>query len=171
MGVSGFLISCAIRRATSAQATVRCAVTSSVTSSKVTMAPKCRPRLVSLRIRTMKVRRCPLRIRETSPSITLPDWLRACCNNAVISGTSSTNGRPVKSSTTVSSEAAAELLARVMTPSPSRPTTPAETPLNTASVNRRRRSMRRLAAISSSCCSANCPAMRLKARLRELISS
>jgi hypothetical protein len=37
IGVSGFLISCAMRRATSAQAAVRCAETRSVMSSKVTM--------------------------------------------------------------------------------------------------------------------------------------
>ncbi len=36
IGVSGFLISCAMRRATSAQAEVRCAATSSVMSSSVT---------------------------------------------------------------------------------------------------------------------------------------
>ncbi len=34
IGVSGFLISCAMRRATSAQAEVRCAVTRSVMSSE-----------------------------------------------------------------------------------------------------------------------------------------
>ena len=39
IGVSGFLISCAMRRATSAQAEVRCAATSSVTSSKVSTEP------------------------------------------------------------------------------------------------------------------------------------
>ena len=36
IGVSGFLISCAMRRATSAQAALRCAESSSVMSSKVT---------------------------------------------------------------------------------------------------------------------------------------
>ena len=39
IGVSGFLISWAMRRATSAQAEVRCALTSSVMSSKVTTEP------------------------------------------------------------------------------------------------------------------------------------
>ena len=39
MGVSGFLISWAMRRATSAQAAVRCAETRSVMSSKVTTKP------------------------------------------------------------------------------------------------------------------------------------
>ena len=39
IGVSGFLISWAMRRATSAQAEVRCAETSSVTSSKVSTEP------------------------------------------------------------------------------------------------------------------------------------
>ena len=37
IGVSGFLTSCAIRRATSAQAACRCADRSTVMSSKVTM--------------------------------------------------------------------------------------------------------------------------------------
>ncbi len=36
IGVSGFLISCAMRRATSPQAAMRCALTRSVTSSKAT---------------------------------------------------------------------------------------------------------------------------------------
>ena len=39
IGVKGFLISWAMRRATSAQADVRCAETSSVTSSKVSTEP------------------------------------------------------------------------------------------------------------------------------------
>ena len=39
IGVSGFLISCAMRRATSAQAALRCADSSSVTSSNVTTKP------------------------------------------------------------------------------------------------------------------------------------
>src|SRR5882762_8719761 len=39
IGVSGFLISCAMRRAMSAQAALRCADNSSVISSKVTTKP------------------------------------------------------------------------------------------------------------------------------------
>src|SRR6202451_4675781 len=57
IGVSGFLISCAMRRATSAQAAVRCAETRSVMSSKVTMKSS-RPSSLStctLRLRTVPV--------------------------------------------------------------------------------------------------------------------
>ena len=54
IGVSGFLISWAMRRATSAQAAVRCAATSSVTSSKVMTEPSPPPACCSRGTRTEK---------------------------------------------------------------------------------------------------------------------
>ena len=57
IGVSGFLISWAMRRATSPQADVRCAETSSVTSSKVMTLPwSSLPSLCSRVTRTAKMR-------------------------------------------------------------------------------------------------------------------
>ena len=58
-GVSGFLISWAMRRATSAQAAVRWALTRSVMSSKVTTKPSAEPR--SLVTCTLRVRGVPPR--------------------------------------------------------------------------------------------------------------
>ena len=55
IGVSGFLISCAMRRATSAQAALRCADSSSVMSSKVTTKPLTSPSTRSAAMRTSSV--------------------------------------------------------------------------------------------------------------------
>ena len=57
IGVSGFLISCAMRRATSAQAALRCADCNSVMSSKVATKPSVRPPVRSAPMRTSSVRR------------------------------------------------------------------------------------------------------------------
>ena len=57
IGVSGFLISCAMRRATSAQAALRCADCSSVMSSKVTTKPSVRSPDRSAPMRTSSMRR------------------------------------------------------------------------------------------------------------------
>ena len=57
IGVSGFLISCAMRRATSAQAALRCADCSSVMSSNVTTKPSVRPPDRSAPMRASSVRR------------------------------------------------------------------------------------------------------------------
>ena len=59
IGVSGFLISCAMRRATSAQAAVRWATTRSVTSSKVTTEPTSPPLARSRVTITANVRSSP----------------------------------------------------------------------------------------------------------------
>src|SRR5215469_7338860 len=65
MGVNGFLISCAMRRATSAQAAVRCADTRSVMSSNVAMKPA--PAPASLATCTLKVRTVAPRLTTASP--------------------------------------------------------------------------------------------------------
>src|SRR3546814_7220605 len=57
MGVNGFLISCAIRRATSAHAAVRWALTSSVMSSNVKTKPPTPESVTSRVIRMLNMRR------------------------------------------------------------------------------------------------------------------
>src|SRR5450756_2199769 len=73
MGVSGFLISCAMRRATSAQADVRCAATNSVMSSIVTTEPWLDSLDCSLVMRTDRLRSRPLRVIVTWSCVRAPE--------------------------------------------------------------------------------------------------
>ena len=68
MGVSGFLISCAMRRAMSAQAELRCAETRSVMSSKVSTWPWEASSELSVVTRAKRLRPSPLRSMSTWPS-------------------------------------------------------------------------------------------------------
>ena len=151
IGVSGFLISCAMRRATSAQAEVRCAETRSVMSSRVMTKPLSSPRACSLVTRTLRVRSRPLR------EIRICCWTRRCrvdfasSIRGAISGSTASTGWPIRSDRAEPSSASADGLTMVIWPRGSMPITPAETPERTASVKRRRRSMRSLAAVRSSC--------------------
>ena len=141
MGVSGFLISCAMRRATSAQAALRCADCNSVMSSKVSTKPATRPPSVSAPIRANKVRRAllgPIRISATRGRSGLAF---AASSNSVNSGAMRAKASPMAASRSTASKALAERLGSVTRPSPSSPTTPAETPDSTVSVKRRRSSI------------------------------
>ena len=97
IGVSGFLISWAMRRATSAQAEVRCAETRSVMSSRVMTKPLSSPRACSLVTRTLRVRSRPLR------EIRICCWTRRCrvdfasSIRGAISGSTASTGWPIRS--------------------------------------------------------------------------
>ena len=150
IGVSGFLISCAMRRATSAQAAERCAVTRSVMSSSVTTALLSSDPSVSGLIRTLSVRSWPLRCRTTWAWRVR--WLGSAAislSTGAISGMTSASDLPRMFASDVSSSASAARLARVTSPEWPTPMTPELTPDSTASVKRRRRSICSLAATSS----------------------
>jgi len=154
IGVSGFLISWAMRRATSPQAEVRWAWTRSVMSSSVTTAPRAPPGACSPVTRTVTVR-SSLR----SPRVRV-SWICCCtarwraspsASTGASSGTAAPRGWPTSRSLPRSSIRSAAGLAMVTKPAASRPITPGETPESTASVKRRRASIRSLAAISPAC--------------------
>ena len=88
MGVRGFLISCAMRRATSPQAAMRWADTRSVTSSKATTKPSTPPSAPcrSL-IRTSKLSSLPRRDRRTSSCKAAPVSVCNLAKSAANSGT------------------------------------------------------------------------------------
>ena len=141
IGVSGFLISCAMRRATSAQAALRCADCSSVMSSNVTTKPSVRPPDRSAPMRTSSVRR----------RVGGPIWISAVrarsgdaaasCSRSANSGTTSASSRPIAASRSRPSSSSAARFGSSMRPDASRPITPAETPDSTVSVKRRRSSI------------------------------
>ena len=156
IGVSGFLISWAMRRATSAQAEVRCAVTRSVMSSSVTTKfgwPSAARRAEVTR--TLKVRSATPRLiviwlctaRGKSSSASVKQRRDLGHDLGDIGADASPD--PWRRSSDSSS---AERLSTVTIPSESTPMTAAGTPESTASVNSRRSSLRRLAASSRRCC-------------------
>ena len=140
IGVSGFLISCAIRRATSAQAALRCAESSSVTSSKVTTNPPATPFLSSAPIRTSSTRLpiagpCSISPVAGRSGAAITEAI-SCANY----GTTSAKGWLILASRSTRSSSAAARFGSSIRPTPSRPITPAETPASTVSVKRRRSS-------------------------------
>ena len=171
IGVSGFLISCAMRRATSAQAALRWASWSSVMSSKVTMKPLTRPAVVSAPMRASRVRGLlagPMRISSVSGRSGVA---RAAWTRAANSGATASRSRPMAASRSTPRSSAAARLGSSIRPRASRPITPAETPASTVSVKRRRPSIWLYASISSERWAASWPVMRLKARDRPASSS
>ena len=160
MGVSGFLISCAMRRATSPQAAMRCADIRSVTSSKVTTAPA----LEAALMRTSRMRRVPRCRISTWPWVTRSGRSAACATSGASSGITSVSGRPSTPSSGSARSSSAERLLRVIVPASSTLSTPAETPARTASVSRRRVSSSVLASTSSPRCCSIWLAMRLNER-------
>jgi hypothetical protein len=150
IGVSGFLISWAMRRAMSAQAEVRCATTSSVMSSRVTTKPCDSAGVCSVVTRTERLRSRFCRLIVTCPCTSrwMPSW--ALVIKSLSSGTTATSGCPITSGSSRSISFSAERLRMLMRPSPSTPMTPALAPASTASVNRRRWSIRSRARMMSS---------------------
>ena len=170
IGVSGFLISCAIRRATSPHAAMRCAATRSVRSSMVSTLPASgSPALGVMRASNSRPRPCTAR---WIWSCALPPMLRSArARRAARAGTASSMATPSLRSRSRPSISAAAAFIRSIRPSPSRPTTPALTPESTVSIRRRRASVSRLAASRSARCCLSCAVMALKARDSTAISS
>ena len=141
MGVSGFLISCAIRRATSPHAAILWALTKSVTSSKATTKPsRLPPSFRRVAMRTNRFSNCPLRLTLISLCEASPGPLRKTSNKGPNSGTATANGTICWSSCQ-SNNLAADLFTKATRPSGSKPTTPDVTELRTESNIRRRRSI------------------------------
>ena len=139
MGVSGFLISWAMRRATSAQAAVRWAPTRSVMSSKVTTKPCGRAALAG-DLHAESARGAPPRLMAdfaARPAHRLGHGARRISGAKLRHGFGIVAALPCSSGAALSRRAAARLT-MVMWPSRSRPITPALTPDSTVSVNRRR---------------------------------
>ncbi len=114
IGVSGFLISWAMRRATSAQAAVRCAETRSVMSSSVTTRPAPLPS-PSRTARTLTMRSCPARVIAICPELWRWRPFKASVTKAAISGATWPIGWPSRRPP-VPSRLSAERLAMVMWP-------------------------------------------------------
>ena len=116
IGVSGFLISCAMRRATSFHASWRCAEMSLVMSSNVST----RPPSASGLMRTLRFTEPPSRTRSTRCGGVSPaaaGWLSSSAN----SGATSIRRRPTRCAFSRPSSCAAERFAAVMRPLRSRP--------------------------------------------------
>ena len=141
IGVSGFLISCAMRRATSAQAALRWADCSSVMSSKVTTNPSVRPPPRSAPMRTSRVWHRLGGPTMISPTAGRSGWVKAWRSNGPNSGTTAASSWPTSAIRSIPSSSSAARLGSSMRPLASRPITPAETPASTVSVKRRRSSI------------------------------
>ena len=131
IGVSGFFTSCAMRRATSPQAAMRCATTRSVTSSNETTKPSRCPSPASLAAtRTRRSRSREARRSRTSACAMPLLRVSRRCRRSASSGTASVSGRPARWGSSSSSAAAAAFIISIR-PLASSPITPAVTPEST----------------------------------------
>src|SRR5215831_11002212 len=130
-----------MRRAMSAQAAFRCADNSSVMSSKVTTKPLMSGPLCSAAMRTSSVRVLLPRTSWTCDSANRSGRRSASASSPAISGATSARSCPIDCSRSAPRSADAERLGKLTRPRLSSPITPAETPVNTVSVNRRRSSI------------------------------
>ena len=171
IGVSGFLISCAIRRAISDQAALRCAARRSVTSSNVTTYPMTRPSTFSVAILARSVNRLPSPVRMICSSTNLRRLEAPLAIRLANSGTTSSSRLPIRSVSARCRSWHAVMLGSVTLRSLSRPITPEDTPERTASVNSRRRSICMFACTSCSRLRVSSSSMLLNERPSRAISS